>query len=295
MFDGFEVSYVRVADQVELRVRVGGSGPPVVLLHGHPRTHTTWHQVAPRLVEAGFTVVCPDLRGYGQSTAPAPRPDHSQASKRELAQDIVVLLASLGHSQFALAGHDRGSYVAFRLAMDHPHAVSRLAVLDSVPIGEALRRANAAFAQTWWHWFFLARPEIPERAILADPDAWYRAGPALEHRMGAESYADFLAAIHNPAVVLAMLEDYRAGLGVDRAADDADFAAGRQLRCPTLVGWSTKDDLPSLYGDVLEVWRPWAPDLRGVAIDSGHHQAEDNPAALAAALIGHFGAEFDQR
>lgn len=287
VFDGFSLEAVEVAPDVRLRVRVGGQGPVVVLLHGHPRTHTAWHEVAPRLVEAGFTVVCPDLRGYGGSTAPAPRLDHTQASKRAMADDVIRLMHYLGKDRFAVVGHDRGSYVAFRLAMDHPEVVTRLAVLDSVPIGEALARADARFAQAWWHWFFFAQPELPERVILADPDAWYRTGVEREKAMGAENYADFGKAIHDPVVVRAMLEDYRAGLGVDREHDEADRSAGRRLQCPTLVAWSTGDDLEELYGDPLEVWRPWAPDLRGGPIKSGHHIAEDNPGDLAATLIDH--------
>ncbi len=287
MFDGFELQTVELTAEVRLRVRSGGQGPTVVLLHGHPRTHTTWYRVAPLLVEAGFTVVCPDLRGYGGSTAPSPLPDHAQASKRAMADDVLALLAHLGSEQFAVVGHDRGSYVAFRLAMDHPNTVSRLVVLDSVPIGEALARADARFAQEWWHWFFFAQPELPERAILTDPDAWYRTGAERQSAMGTENYADFQRAIHNPAVVRAMLEDYRAGLGVDRAHDDADRAAGRQLQCPTLVVWSTHDDMEQLYGNPLDVWRPWAPDLRGRPVESGHHIAEENPDDLVAALVDH--------
>jgi haloacetate dehalogenase len=284
VFEGFALRWIEVDDEVRLRVRVGGDGPPVVLLHGHPRTHTTWHAVAPLLVAAGHTVVCPDLRGYGRSSAPPARPDHAQASKRALAGDVLELMRRLGHERFAVVGHDRGSYVAFRLAMDRPDAVSRLAVLDGVPIGEALARADAHFAAAWWHWFFFAQPGIPERVITADPDAWYGVGPERSASMGEGNYADYLAAIRDPAVVLAMLEDYRAGLGVDREADDVDRAAGRRLACPTLVAWSIGDDMQELYGDVLAVWRPWASDLCGVAISSGHHMAEEAPDQLAAAL-----------
>jgi haloacetate dehalogenase len=286
MFEGFALRWIDVDDDVRLRVRVGGDGPPVVLLHGHPRTHTTWHAVAPLLVGAGHTVVCPDLRGYGRSSTPPPRADHGQASKRALAADILELMRRLEHKRFAVVGHDRGSYVAFRLAMDHPEAVERLAVLDSVPIGEALARADARFATAWWHWFFFAQPGVPERVITADPDAWYGTGPERLASMGESNYADYLTAIRNPAVVRAMLEDYRAGLGIDRAADNADRSAGRRLACPTLVAWSTADDMKELYGDVLAVWRPWASDLRGLAITSGHHMAEQAPDQLAAALIG---------
>jgi haloacetate dehalogenase len=280
MFEGFEERRIDLG-AVTLRVRTGGAGPPVVLLHGHPRTHTTWHRVAPLLVAAGHTVVCPDLRGYGQSDKPPTTPDHAAYSKRAMAGDIVVLMRQLGHDRFAVVGHDRGSYVAYRLALDAPEAVTRLAVLDSVPIGEALARADAKFAAAWWHWFFFAQPEKPERAILADPDAWYGGDP---DRMGAANHADYRAAIHDPATVRAMLADYRAGLGPDRAADDSDRAADRQIECPTLVLWSTRDDMEALYGDVLAVWRPWAPDLRGGPIESGHHMAEDAPEQLAATL-----------
>ena len=288
MFEGFDLHWVNVGEGVRLRVRVGGTGPAVVLLHGHPRTHTTWHRVAPLLVAAGYTVVCPDLRGYGRSSTPPPVDDHAQASKRAMAGDVLSLMHQLGHQRFAVVGHDRGSYVAFRLAMDHPDAVTHLAVLDSVPIGEALARADARFAAAWWHWFFLAQPDKPEQAINADPDAWYGAGPERARRMGQDNYDDYYTAIHDPAVVTAMIEDYRAGLGVDRAADDADQAAGRTVSCPTLVAWSTGDDMAELYGDVLDVWRPWATNLHGQPITSGHHIAEDAPQALAAALSSHF-------
>ncbi len=285
IFDGFALSTVAVVTDVDLRVRVGGAGPPVVLLHGHPRTHTTWYAVAPLLVSAGFTVVCPDLRGYGRSSKPPTTENHAPYSKRAMAADIVALMSTLGHQRFALAGHDRGSYVAMRLALDHPSAVTALALLDCVPIGEALRRADARFATAWWHWFFFAQPDKPERAILADPERWYGGDPA---RMGAENHADFAAAISDPATVRAMLEDYRAGLGVDRAADDDDRASGRTIGCPTMVLWSTRDDLEDLYSDVLRIWRPWADRLTGGPIESGHHMAEDAPDELADRLARFF-------
>ncbi|HEY0454525.1 alpha/beta hydrolase [Actinophytocola sp.] len=284
MFDNFALEGID-AGEVTLRVRHGGRGPAVLLLHGHPRTHTTWYRVAPVLATR-YTVVCPDLRGYGRSDKPPTTPDHAPYSKRAMAADCVELMRVLGHERFAVVGHDRGSYVAFRLAMDRPEVVTALAVLDSVPIGEALARCDARFAQAWAHWFFFGLPDKPERAINADPDEWYRVGDRnTPQRLGAENFADFRHAIRDPDTVKAMLEDYRAGLGVDRAADDADRAAGRTLACPTLVLWSAHDDLAELYGDVLEVWRPWAADLRGGVIDSGHHMAEEAPGELAKALL----------
>ena len=286
-FEGFELRHVEVADGVVLRVRVGGEGPPVVLLHGHPRTHTTWHRVAPRLATAGHTVVCPDLRGYGRSSTPPTTADHAPYSKRAMAGDVVALMRVLGHERFAVVGHDRGSYVALRTALDHPGAVTHLAVLDCIPIVEHLDRADARFATSWWHWFFFAQPDKPERAIGADPDAWYgAAAPGTAAAMGEENHADFLAAIRDPATVAAMLEDYRAGLGVDRAAEEEDRAAGRRVACPTLVLWSARDDLAELHGDPRVIWRAWTADLRGGGpIDSGHHMAEEAPEEVAAALL----------
>ncbi len=280
MFDGFTDEKVDVGEAV-LRVRHGGQGPPVLLIHGHPRTGSTWHRVAPRLVDAGFSVICPDMRGYGQSSTVAPRDDHSQQSKRAVAGDLVRLMSALGHSRFAVAGHDRGCYVALRLTLDHPGVVRKLVVMDGVPISEALARCDARFATAWWHWFFLAQPGTPERVINADPDAWYKGTP---ERMGAGNHDEFRAATRDPETVRAMIEDYRAGLGVDREHELADRRANNRVTCPALFLWSTKDDMETLYGDPLAIWREWADDVRGAPIESGHHMAEENPSAVVAAL-----------
>ncbi|WNJ93882.1 alpha/beta hydrolase [Bosea sp. 685] len=280
MFENFKLDFIETPEAT-LRVRYGGAGPPVLLLHGHPRTHTTWHRVAPILART-HTVVCPDLRGFGQSDKPPDSADHSGSSKRAKARDCIALMRSLGFDRFALVGHDRGSYTAFRMAMDHPESVSSLAILDGVPIIEALERCTERFARQWWHWFFFAQPDKPERAILADPDAWYGGSPEA---MGIENFADFQRAIRDPETVHGMIEDYRAGLGIDRAHDEEDRRQGKVLRCPVLSLWSLRDDLEDVYGDVLAVWRPWAPDLRGHGIDSGHHMAEEAPDRLAAELL----------
>jgi haloacetate dehalogenase len=283
VFGSFVEERVDAGDDVTLRVRHGGSGPAVLLLHGHPRTHTTWHRVAPSLA-ADCTVVCPDLRGYGRSSKPPTTPDHTPYSKRVMARDCVTLMRALGHERFAVVGHDRGGYVAHRMALDHPDAVTALAVLDVVPIGEALARCNARFAERWWHWFFLSRPApLPERVIGADPDAWYGPGP---QDGSVEAQADYRQAIHDPATVHAMCEDYRAGLTLDRAADDEDHRGGRRVTCPTLVLWADHDDLPDLYDDVLAVWRGWATDVAGWGLDCGHHIAEEAPDALVDELRG---------
>lgn len=233
------------------------------------------------LLGRDFTVVCPDLRGYGESSKPPDEPDHRQASKRAMAGDAIGLMKALGHERFGVVGHDRGAYAALRTALDHPAAVTHLAILDAVPIGEALARTNARFAQSWPHWFFFGLPDKPEHAILCDPDAWYRSDAEA---MGRENYADYRRAIHDPATVHAMVEDYRAGLGVDRAADEADMAAGGKVKAPVLVLWASRDDLGALYGDPLEIWRAWADDLQGQELESGHHMAEEIPDLLASTL-----------
>jgi haloacetate dehalogenase len=207
--------------------RWGGSGPAVLLLHGHPRTSATWHRVAPQLVKSGFTVVCLDLPGYGRSDKPMPTDDHVPHSKKVGAGQLLAAMTSLGHERFSLVGHDRGSLYAFRLALDHPSRVTRVALLDCLPVSEHLDRIDVRFATAWWHWFFFAQPEIPERVINADPDSWYHGDVNL---MGQENYEEWRAALRDPAVVRAMLEDYRAGLTVDYRDESADRSRMRGWR-----------------------------------------------------------------
>lgn len=203
MFDAFTEKMVDAGD-LQLLVRFAGNGPAVLLLHGHPRTSATWHRVAPELVDRGFTVVCADLPGYGRSDKPEPTADHAAHSKRVGTGRLLHAMQKLGHDRFAVVGHDRGSYYALPMALDHPASVTRVALLDCLPISEHLDRADARFATAWWHWFFFAQPEIPERVIGADPDAWYHGNPAA---MGRENSAEWQSAIHDPAVVRGMLED----------------------------------------------------------------------------------------
>jgi haloacetate dehalogenase len=282
MFDVLALDHVDVGP-VTLRVRHGGAGPAVVLLHGHPRTHTTWHAVAPGLAER-YTVITPDLRGYGGSSLPPDEPDHAQSSKRAMAGDIVRLMAQLGHRRFAVVGHDRGALVAFRTAMDHPEVVTHLVVMDGLPVIEHLERTDARFALAWWHWWFLGQTAKPaERVICADPEAWYSI-PSAE-QMGAQNHADVWTALRDPAVVHGMAEDYRAGLGIDREHDAADRAAGRRVTCPTMLLESSDDDL-DIHGDPSAIWASWLTlPLRHRVIASGHHQAEEAPAAVTSAIL----------
>ena len=284
MFDDFTLEYVNV-NEVKLRVRHGGRGPAVVLLHGHPRTHTTWYAVAP-LLATTHTVVCPDLRGYGRSSKPPTNEQHAPYSKSAMAADIVGLMRALGQDEFFVVGHDRGSQVAFRLALEYPANVRRLVFIGSLPIGDILARCTPEFATAWWHWFFFAQPDTPERVINADPDAWYRTR-GKEAAMGTANYQDYLAAVHDPATVHAMLEDYRAGLTIDRQHDDADRAAGRRITCPMLHVWALRDDPPELFGNISEGWQAWADDVEMTTMDTGHHVAEEAPEELAQ-LLGRF-------
>jgi len=269
--------------------RVGGEGPPLLLLHGYPQTHLMWHSTAP-LLTGGHTVVVADLPGYGASFRPEPTPDHTAHSKRALAVDLVEAMAVLGHDRFAVAGHDRGGRVAYRMALDHPDRVRAAAVLDVVPTGEVWARADAAMALGYWHWAFLAQPApLPERLIAADPDAFFdlhvRAlglGRA-PGRYPADLVAAYRALLDDPGTVQAICEDYRAGAGVDRDHDDADRGR-RRVECPLLALWSARGALPRFYGDVLDVWRPWARRATGQGLDASHFLAEDQPEQVAVLL-----------
>lgn len=278
-------------DRGEVAVTVLGAGSPVLLLHGYPQTRVMWHGVAP-LLAAGHTVVAADLPGYGGSFRPVPSPDHSAHSKRALAEDLVQVMSALGHERFAVAGHDRGGRVAYRMALDHPARVAAVAVLDVVPTGDVWSRADAALALTYWHWSFLAQPApLPERLIAGDPQVFFDShvralglGRAAG-RYPAELMAHYRRLLDDPGVVEAICEDYRAGATVDRADDDADLAAGRRIGCPLLALWSGRGALPKLYGDVLDVWRAWSDDLTGHAVDASHFLAEDEPAVVAEHLL----------
>ncbi|MFC0627254.1 alpha/beta fold hydrolase [Kribbella deserti] len=284
MFDDFEVQTIRLA-QFDVRVRIGGSGPPLLLLHGYPQSHVMWHQVAPVLAETR-TVVMPDLRGYGGSGLPLV--DSAEAySKRAMASDQVELMGRLGHERFEVIGHDRGGRVGYRLALDHPASISRLTVLDIVPTADMWHAAEKQPADQLreWHWNKLARsfPE-PEDEINRDPAGYLfpDGSPAISGypiELHPEALQDYLAAIANPDVVHAMCQDYRAGATVDRAHDEADLAAGHRITCPVRVYWGERGDLPKWF-DVLDVWSRWTVDLDGAGLPGGHFIAEEIPREL---------------
>jgi haloacetate dehalogenase len=283
-FDALELARITVGE-VSLRVRTGGSGPPLLLLHGYPETHLAWGLVAGELAKE-FSVVLPDLRGYGDSTRPAAVPGHESYGKRAMAGDCIALMSRLGFDQFDVAGHDRGGRVAYRMALDSPDAVRRLTVMDIIPTGEVWARADARFALGYWHWAFLALPHpVPERFIQSDPDFFFfdaEFGGAIR-RFPPAAVADYLRCARDPSAIEAMCEDYRAGATCDRRMDDEDRAAGRRISCPTQVLWAGRGSLEAWY-DTLAIWRDWADDVSGRALDCGHFLIEEAAEETLAAL-----------
>jgi haloacetate dehalogenase len=256
MFEGFESSVVD-AGEARIPVRHAGTGPPLLLLHGNPQTHVMWHLVAPRLA-ADFTVVATDLRGYGDSSKPETTPDHAPYSKRAMAEDQLTVMRHLGFERFALCGHDRGGRVGYRMALDHPERVLKLAVLDIVPTWEAFSRADMAFGLSYWHWFFLAQPhDLPERMIGTDPTYFFLSREERPRIFTPAALEEYLRCFRDPRTVHAICEDYRAAATVDYVHDAEDREAGRRVVCPLLALWGQKGFLEEWY-DVLDVWRGWA-------------------------------------
>jgi haloacetate dehalogenase len=286
LFDGFTLERIDTGE-AEIRVRHGGSGPPLLLLHGHPQTHVMWHLVAPRLARE-FSIVAMDLRGYGESSKPPTTADHEPYSKRAMARDCVSVMNRLGFEQFAVAGHDRGARVAYRLALDHPQRITKLAVLDIIPTGEHFRRTDMRFALGYWHWFFLAQPyPLPEKMIGADPDWFFTGRPNRGSVHTPDALEDYLRCYRNPETIHAACEDYRAAATYDFALDEADRIAQKKITAPLLALWGSHAQVGMWY-DVLEIWRAWADDVRGGPIDSGHFLAEEAPVETGDALLAFF-------
>jgi haloacetate dehalogenase len=294
MFDGFEERELET-DRGPIHALVGGSGPPLLLLHGYPETHLMWHGCAGELARR-FTVVAADVPGYGAWHRPAPAADHAPHSMRAMAVDLVQAMADLGHGRFAVAGHDRGGRIAYRMALDHPGVVSALAVLDIVPTAEVWVRADARLALAYWHWGFLAQPApLPERLIGSDPDGYFehhvrRLGIGDDPRLYPAPVLDvYRRQLREPAVVEAICEDYRAGATIDRQLDEGDRTAGTRIDVPLVALWAGRGALPHFYEDVTEIWREWARDVEGGELDAGHFVVEDRPGEVAARLAGFLG------
>jgi haloacetate dehalogenase len=296
MMDDFEAAEIRT-DETTIFTRSHGSGPPILLLHGFPQTHLMWRGVAP-LLARNFTVVCADFRGYGRSGSPASAADHAPYAKRSMAQDMVTVMEQLGFRRFSVAGHDRGGRVAYRMALDHPDRVDRLAVLDILPIETVWERADARFALGYWPWSLLAQPEpLPERILAAVPEA------VIDNALGgwgspaavfpADVRAAYLQALREPDHAHAICEEYRAAATIDREHDKADRAGGHRIACPLLALWSARGPLESWYVEEagpIALWRAWSGDVQGHPLDAGHFFPEEAPEQTAEALSPFFGA-----
>ncbi|MBZ9867957.1 alpha/beta hydrolase [Mesorhizobium sp. CA15] len=294
MFANFDTLEVDTGE-ARIFVRHGGSGPGLLLLHGFPETHAMWRDVAPSLAR-DFSVVCADLRGYGQSSCPPSAADHAPYGKRAMAADMAALMGDLGFQRFLVAGHDRGGRVAYRLALDHPDRVEKLAVLDIVPTAEVWDRADARLALGFWPWSLLAQPEpLPETILAATAEAiidnalsgWGSAADAFPPGVR-QAYVD---ALRDPAHIHAICEEYRAAASLDRLHDHADREAGRRISCPVLALWSEHGALAEWYRDEdgpLGIWRNWADDASGGAMPGGHFFPEESPIETAATLDAFF-------
>ncbi len=290
-FDDFDLRQIAVAGG-DLRVRIGGSGPSLLLLHGNPQTHAMWHKVAPALAKR-FTVVCPDLRGYGGSFKPDATPDHAPYAKVAMARDMAELMTALGHERFRVGSHDRGARVAHRLALDNPDRVEKLAILDIVPTIEHFERTDMAFALGYYHWFWFAQPHpFPESLINAAPETWWHAHTSREPKppgfFAPEALADYLAAARDPAAILGMCEDYRAAATIDLEHDRASRDAGAKIGCPLLVLWGSKGKIGGWY-EPLDLWsRYCSAEVTGGPVSSGHYLPEETPDEVLAAFEAFF-------
>lgn len=290
-FPGFETRRVATRE-TEIHCEFGGSGPPLLLLHGYPQTHVMWHRVAPSLAKK-FTVVAADLRGYGDSGKPESDASHAAYSKRAMAADQAELMSSLGFDRFFMAAHDRGARVAHRMALDHPKRVLKLATLDIVPTHYRFGTVNKNVATKGYHWFFLIQPAPFPEALIGGSTEYF-----LQHTLASWSktpgvpetgaVTEYLRCFSDPAMIHATCEDYRAAATIDLEHDEADFRAGKKISCPLLVLWGAASIQGSSY-DMAAVWRDYAVDVRGKPIDCGHFIAEEAPEATVQALEEFFG------
>lgn len=289
LMNGFRYERVKTAG-AEINVAIGGEGPPLLLLHGNPLTHVSWHKIAPTLARS-FTVVAPDLRGYGDSSKPYGGEDHSAYSFRVMGEDNAEVMTHFGFDRFQIAGHDRGARVAFRMALDLPERIERLAALDIIPTYNLLSNITLGWGLESYHWFFMAqKAPFPERLICADLDYYVnyklnKKGVGLSI-FAPEAFAEY-ARCTTPEQIHAVCEDYRATVTLDYAFDKSDFESGRKIACPVLVLWGSNSHV-GRHLKPMEAWAQWAADLRGRAVPTGHYPAEERPDIIYEALWNFF-------
>ncbi len=293
MLNSFE-SHTVHRDGVSLHTRVGGLGPPLLLLHGHPQSMAMWHRVAPALAQH-FTLVLMDLRGYGDSSRPAPDAAHLNHSKREMALDAIAAMAHHGFERFDVLAHDRGARVAHRLAADHPAAVQRLMLLDIAPTLAMYAQTGEAFARAYWHWFFLIQPPpLPEALIASDPARYVRSVMGSRHAglapFDPAALAEYERCAAVPGTAASVCEDYRASAGIDLEHDRDDVAGGRLLTQPLRVLWGEHGTVARCF-DVLALWRERAANVSGHSLPCGHYIAEEAPERLTAEVLSFFQPE----
>lgn len=268
----------------------GGSGEPLLLLHGYPQTHFMWHAVAPKLAQY-FHVICPDLRGYGDSSKPPSKADHAPYSKRAMARDMAEVMESLGYGSFNVAGHDRGARVTHRLALDYPDKVKKACVMDIAPTHHMFKTADQAFATAYYHWFFLIQPDgMPERLISADPEYYLTEKLKRWSAPGAvfakQAVAEYVRCFSKPDAIHASCEDYRAAATIDLEHDEEDMC--KKVQCPLLVLWGSKGFVHRNY-DVLSVWRDRVEQLQGKSLNCGHFLPEEASKDVSTELLAFFG------
>ena len=292
LFPNFEHQLIQVESDQVICAAIGGAGPPLLLLHGHPHTHAIWHKIAPDLAKH-FTVVAADLRGYGDSSKPKGLPDHSNYAKRSMAQDQISVMHQLGFDRFDVLAHDRGARVAHRMALDHPHAVKSLVLLDVAPTLAMYQQTTQEFARAYWHWFFLIQPTaMPERLIQADPHAYVlevmgnrSAGLAP---FDARALAQYQRCLALPGAAHGLCEDYRASASIDLVHDQADMNTGNRLEQPLLVLWGDQGVVQKCFAP-LDEWRLVAHQASGRALPCGHYIPEEAPEALLQAVLTFWG------
>lgn len=288
MFEGFEQHRIKT-DGAEINLVTAGSGPPLMLLHGYPQTHVMWHKIAPALAEQ-FTVVVPDLRGYGDSSKPAAGDNYVGYAKRTMANDMVQVMQALGHERWRQAGHDRGARVSYRLALDHPNRVEKLVIMDIVPTIEQYGwTANRKMAVAMYHWFFLAQPApMPEKLIGSDPEFYLRwsmqSWGGAEGAFTDEAMAEYVRCYSDPETIRATCDCYRAGAGIDCNIDEASREAGDKIACPTQIIWGDRGGAWDV-DRTMETWRRWAVDVRGLGVPGGHFCPEEAPDETLAAML----------